>query len=66
MNVTTRHWKDEHGEQVTERIVEQGAVEYRFRIGPDGYEYLGDGEPADGVREALPEIDADPDGGAEA
>lgn len=65
MKVNTIHSKNEHGRQVTERVVKQGAVEYRFRVTDAGHEYQGDGDPPDAALDALARFKEADEGTAE-
>lgn len=58
MKVNTVHSKDEKGRQVTERIVEQGAVEYRFCVTNGRHVYQGDGDPPEAALDALARFEA--------
>jgi hypothetical protein len=58
-DISTSH-RNEDGRQVTTKEIEQGAVSYEFRAVDDpgdasAYEYQGDGEPPESVREELAE-----------
>lgn len=65
MKVNTVHSKDEQGRQITERVVEQGVVEYRFRVTDTGHEYQGDGDPPDAALDELARFEASDEGTAE-
>lgn len=54
-NVTTYHEKDEDGQQHSYRVVDGGAVEYRFELDVDAetMEYEGDGDVPAAARNAL-------------
>jgi hypothetical protein len=56
-DIRTSH-RNEGGRQVTEKVIEQGAVSYRFVAegapgDADAYEYQGDGEVPESVRDEL-------------